>query len=490
MDNYHLVRGAFLKALAVIYIIAFASIAWQITGLVGTNGILPVASYLSAVYERFGFLGYWLVPTIFWFNTTDTLLQMIPWFGVILAILLLLGLDHPVLLLLLYATYLSLVSAGQDFMAFQWDILLLEAGFLAMFIKSPSNLVIRLFRWLLFRLMFLSGAVKLLSGDPSWWNLTALDYHFETQPLPTIIGWYAHQLPSWLHQFSTLLMFGIELIVPFFFFGPRQLRLAAAGATVLLQSLIFLTGNYTFFNPLTMALSLFLLDDASLRQFTPQKIRPVLTRLHHLNFARTDREQNQEFLLSTSKRFKGTVSLWAIRIVAMLIIFITSFQLLGFFGGGIPQPIRTGLTWLTPLRLVNTYGLFAVMTTSRPEIIIEGSVDGETWQEYEFKYKPGDLYRSPDWVAPYQPRLDWQMWFAALGDYRSNGWFVNLMTCLQQGSPEVLRLLAKNPFPTVPPRYLRAWLYTYHFTDPATLATTGRWWRREKIGLYFPQPGF
>jgi hypothetical protein len=168
---------------------------------------------------------------------------------------------------------------------------------------------------------------------------------------------------------------------------------------------------------------------------------------------------------------------------------MSGFQLWGFFGGSVPPPMRVALNWMAPLRLVNTYGLFAVMTTSRPEIIIEGSNDGETWQEYEFKYKPGDLSQPPGWVAPLQPRLDWQMWFAALGDYTGNGWFVNLMARLQQGSPEVLALLAKNPFPETPPKYVRAWLYLYHFTDPATLAATRAWWRREKAGLYFPQPG-
>jgi hypothetical protein len=264
-------------------------------------------------------------------------------------------------------------------------------------------------------------------------------------------------------------MFGVELVIPFLFFvaRPRWLRFGAAGATLLLQLLIFLTGNYTFFNLLTMALCLWLFDDALLARVVPQRL------INHL----------------TARRPPSAFALWAVRVVAGVIIFSSGFQLGGIFLGSLPQPVRIILNWVAPLRLVNTYGLFAVMTTTRPEIIIEGSDDGETWQEYEFKYKPGDLTRPPVWAAPYQPRLDWQLWFAALSDPASHPWFVNLLAGLQQGSPQVLALLGHNPFPDHPPRYLRAWLYTYRFTDPAALASDGTWWRREKVGLYFPVPG-
>ncbi len=488
MNENGLVRWLFIRGVGVIYFIAFASFGLQVMGLIGSNGILPASDFLQTVQERFGSRGYWLVPTIFWLDTSDTTLQMVPWVGAGLSLLLVswgvfqflgqpggfprrifLKSGESVILLLLYLVYLSLVSVGQDFMAFQWDILLLETGFLAIFIHTSSNVIIWLLRWLLFRLMFLSGAVKLLSGDPTWWNLTALDYYFETQPLPTVIGWYAHQLPEWFHWLSTLVMFFIELAVPFLFFAPRRLRFFAATATLLLQLLIFLTGNYTFFNMLAMALCLFLFDDASLRRVLPQRLAEKMT------------DSLATPIVSSSSR-------WATNILAVVIIFISGFQLLGIFLGIVPQPARVMMRWVAPFRVVNTYGLFAVMTTTRPEIIIEGSNDGQTWLEYEFKYKPGDVRQPPAWAVPHQPRLDWQMWFAALGDYTRNPWFVNLMIRLQQGSPEVLALLDKNPFPTAPPRYMRAWLYRYHFADITTLSIEGAWWRRERIGPYFPLP--
>jgi hypothetical protein len=418
-----------------------------------------------------GLRGYWLVPTLFWLNSSDIFLQLVPWTGAALSLLLLFGFGHWPVLLLLFLGYLSLVSAGQEFMAFQWDILLLETGFLAIFASVPSNLIIWLFRWLLFRLMFLSGAVKLLSGDPTWSNLTALNFHFETQPLPTTIGWYAHQLPAWFQRASTLLMFVIELGLPCLFFipRPRYLHFFAAAGTLLLQILIFLTGNYGFFNLLAMALCLFLFDDASLSRLLPQRLIGKIVG-------------------SSRQRQEGLGQRVIVKGLAVLIIFISSFQLLGVFLGYVPQPVRQVLRWFAPFHIVNTYGLFAVMTTSRPEIIVEGSNDGESWLEYEFVYKPGQVTRPPVWVAPHQPRLDWQMWFAALGDYRGNPWFVNFMQRLQQGSPEVLALLAGNPFPNAPPRYVRAWLYRYQFTGLTTLATEGAWWRREPAGLYFPLP--
>lgn len=466
-----LVRWFFLRALGLIYFIAFASFGLQITGLIGANGVLPVKDFLPAVQQTLGLRGYWLVPTLFWLNSSDIFLQLVPWTGAALSLLLLFGFGHWPVLLLLFLGYLSLVSAGQEFMAFQWDILLLETGFLAIFASVPSNLIIWLFRWLLFRLMFLSGAVKLLSGDPTWSTLTALNFHYETQPLPTIIGWYAHQLPAWFQQASTLAMFVIELALPFLFFipRPRYLRLFAAAGTLLLQIVIFLTGNYGFFNLLAIALCLFLFDDAGLGRLLPRRLLDKIPEIY-----RQRQEASWQRLM--------------VRGLAASIIFMSGFQLAGLFLGYVPPPVRLVMRWFAPFHIVNTYGLFAVMTTTRPEIIIEGSNDGESWLEYEFNYKPGETTRPPVWVAPHQPRLDWQMWFAALGDYRQNSWFINFMQRLQQGSPEVLALLAKNPFPAAPPRYLRAWLYKYQFTDLNTLRTEGVWWRRERIGLYFPLP--
>ena len=316
-------------------------------------------------------------------------------------------------------------------------------------------------RWLLFRLMFSSGLVKLLSGDALWHNLTALTVHYETQPLPTWIGWYAHQLPAWFQKFSCGVMFVIELGLPWLIFGTRKLRYVAAGAFAAFMILIALTGNYCFFNLLALALCVTLLDDSVLRRVVPKSLRgvpvPVSGGFH--------------------RYAKGAMNGLFVLVVAVVML-VTVMQLL--------PARRTGHHWprqilrdyyetyqaIAPFRTVNSYGLFAVMTPSRPEIIVEGSNDGVAWLPYEFKYKPGDLTRRPRFVEPFQPRLDWQMWFAALGNYEQNDWFIAFCAKLLKGAPEVLALLAKNPFPSAPPRYIRAMLYDYRFTNFATRRTS------------------
>jgi len=374
--------------------------------------------------------------------------------------MILIGVARRAALVAAFVLYLSLVSIGQSFLSFQWDFLLLEAGFLAIFLL-PVFPRIWLFRWLLFRLMFLSGTAKLLSHDPTWRNLTALEFHYQTQPLPTVFGWYFHQLPIGYQKASVVFLFFIELVVPFLMFAPRRVRLFAGAMTVALQALIFLTGNYAFFNLLTVALCLSLCDDALLRRFgrpKPARQRAPSTRLQRA-------------------------------VTAGLFLFImpaSGFELMEIFSGSVPRPAAAALNWIAPFGVVNTYGLFAVMTTSRPEIIVEGSNDGQTWLEYGFRYKPGDLKRAPVWVQPHQPRLDWQMWFAALNGYQSQPWFVNFMVRLLEGSPDVLTLLAVNPFPSSPPRFVRARLYDYQFTTLAERRATGNWWRREPQGEYFP----
>ena len=338
--------------------------------------------------------------------------------------------------------WLSLCSVGQDFFSFQWDILLSEAGFLAIF-ANAARVRIWLFRWLLFRLMFFSGAVKLLSGDATWRGFTALTYHYYTQPLPTPLAWYMQQLPVWFHKTSVGFVLAVELAVPFLFFAPRRVRHVAGWITIALQVLILLTGNYTFFNFLTIALCMWLFVEPE-----PD--------------CRTSREV--------------TVGLGA------LVGALSGLLCLQLFSVPLPPGGETALRVADPLRIVNSYGLFAMMTTTRPEIIVEGSDDGVTWLAYEFPYKPGNVDRPPPIVAPYQPRLDWQMWFAALGGYRNNRWFENFVLRLLQGEPSVLRLLSYNPFPKAPPRYIRARTYLYAFTRFGDRA----WWAREESGMYLP----
>lgn len=468
------VRYFFLRALALIYLAAFWSLNTQIMGLAGKNGIVPAEQFMGNVrayveQEHLGISRYFLEPTLCWFSTSNGFLRGLCVAGIIGSALLLAGIASPICLLALWLLYLSVTTVCGVFLQFQWDNLLLEAGFLAIFVgpfnwfsrpgkeRGPSLIIVWLFLWLLFRLMFQSGCVKLLSGDPLWRNLTALSVHYETQPLPTWIGWYAHQLPMWVHKTSCVLMFVIELAVPCLIFAPRRLRVWAFPPLVALQVFILLTGNYCFFNWLTIGLCLFLLDDKVLA-------RP-------LSSARA---------LSRRMALARNIGLGIVAAFIGLLSVIPVISMFGFQSW--PKAMVAVYQKAAPFRSVNSYGLFAVMTPSRPEIIVEGSNDRETWLRYEFKYKPGALDRRPGFVAPHQPRLDWQLWFAALSDYRANRWFVNFCLRLLQGQPEVLSLLKKNPFPNAPPKYVRAIVYDYRFTDWGSRD----WWRRELKGEYLP----
>ncbi len=454
--NYRIAAGLFAKALGIIYLIAFVSCGVQVNGLIGSNGILPVPVFLGAVWRQAGSSAFWDVPTVFWWAHTDFALQAVCWSGAVIAIAAALAKSHSIAqraaFAILFIFYLSLVSAGQIFMGYQWDYLLLETGFLAIFLV-PSLPRIWLFQWLLFRLVFESGVVKLTSHDATWSSLTALTYHYQTQPLPTPLAWYMAQLPLWFQKTSTVFVFAVELILPFMIFAPRRFKQAAAAGIVVLQLLILLTGNYTFFNWLTIALCLFLLDDRFFHN------RPVAT-----------------------PRANRYVSIALLVFVAV----ISGSQLLEMFSIAPPAPIRIVARQIAPFGLINQYGLFASMTTTRPEISVEGSNDATHWEPYLFPDKAGPLNRSPSWVAPYQPRLDWQMWFASLGDYHDNPWFTQFLLKLLQGSKPVLALLARDPFHGTPPKYIRAITYEYRFTDFATRRKTGDWWTREPTGTYFP----
>jgi predicted DCC family thiol-disulfide oxidoreductase YuxK len=451
-QSYGRVEWLFLRALALIYFIAFASLAAQITGLVGEQGLLPTGRFLSGARAALGSGAFWEFPGVFWIAHSDVFLHAVTWAGVLLSLLLLIGRVERTALVCLYVLYLSLTTIGQSFLAFQWDMLLLEAGFLAIFLGG-SKWIVFLFRWLLFRLMFLSGFAKLASHDHTWRDLTAMSYHYMTQPLPTPVAWFMHQLPLAFQRASTAFVLWTELAVPFLILGPRVWRRAAFFSLLALQCLIFLTGNYTFFNLLTIALCLFLLDDAMLAARLPLKTRTART---NPALAKT---------------------------VAATILLLSVIEMWGVLTRR-SGPLDFVIEKIAPFGIVNTYGLFATMTTERPEIIVQGSNDGREWLDYEFRYKPGDLRSGPRFVAPYQPRLDWQMWFAALSGYRSEPWFVNFMLRLLQGSPEVEALLAKNPFPATPPKYVRALLYDYSFTDWKERRETGDRWKRRARGIY------
>jgi predicted DCC family thiol-disulfide oxidoreductase YuxK len=492
--DYFLVRRVFLGCLGAIYLVAFLSLWVQITGLIGKNGVLPAADWMAQGRGAFDSNGigldrYRLLPTLCWFNASDGFLRFQCAAGATLAVLSIAGLAPPVCLFLMWLLYLSLATISREFLGFQWDNLLLEVGFLAIIFapcrpwprasrpRPPSRAVLWLLRLLLFKLMFLSGVVKLASHDETWRHLTALTLHYETQPLPNSIAWHAHQLPLWFQTSSCALMFVIELAVPFLIFTPRRPRMLGGAALAGLQVLILLTGNYTFFNWLTLALCLLLLDD-----FALARLLRLPPRQRAVNDAQTAPHSH-----ATPDRWRP----WRTAALAPLyltVLSVSAVQLWSPFGRlpGWLSPVAHVYQWLSPFRSINSYGLFAVMTKDRPEIIVEGSNDGREWNAYEFPHKPGDLQRRPAFVAPHQPRLDWQMWFAALGNVRQNPWFVNFCVRLLQGSPEVLALLEKNPFPDQPPKYIRARVYDYRFTSREERGRTGAWWKRELKGDYLP----
>jgi predicted DCC family thiol-disulfide oxidoreductase YuxK len=462
--RYELVSFLFLRLLGLIYLSAFVSFAVQAQGLIGSHGIQPLAEFVNNVAARFGPERFYLAPMVFWLNDSDAAIQAVCWAGAGLSLLLVVNVLPRLTLFLLFALYLSLVYAGQTFMTYQWDLFLLEMGFAALLMSFATMPGILLLRWLLFRFMFMSGVVKLLSLDPSWWNLSALSYHFLTQPLPTPLAWYAAQSPPGLLKFATGTMFVVELVLPFLIFAPRRLRFVAAFGFLLLESLIFLTGNYNRFNLQTMLLCLPLFDDAALRSILPSRLPRLLQPKPHVP--------------------RPAVTA-AVSAVAVLLVFCSLVRMDLRFGGSPPEFARTVDGWFSPLNMVSAYGLFSIMTTKRHEIVIEGSYDGVEWREYEFRYKPGDLMRAPPWNIPHQPRLDWQMWFAALDDPQRLRWFWRFLERLLENEPTVTALLASNPFADKPPLYVRAQFYDYTFADSEEKAK-GQWWNRQLLGQYFP----
>ena len=436
-------RGIMAMAL-----LAFGSLWLQAEALIGDNGVLPASDFLDAVRATFGAGGYWTVPTVLWLGIP---LHGAFAFGVLCAGVGLFGRFRTSAALGAYAAYLSILSAGQTFTAFQWDTFLVECLFAAAILARSPVAGIWVLRLLAFRFMFLSGAVKLLSGDPVWADLSALEYHFETQPLPTAFAWFAHQLPTPVLSSAVAATFAIELAVPLLIFSPRKLRAVAASAFVLLELVILITGNYNFFNLLTIVICLALLDDGFFQANKDPKPRP-----------------------------QRIGARWLAGAVIALGVCQTASAFVRF-----PNPAHL----VDPLRIVNRYGLFAVMTTERRELVIEGSLDGEIWREYAFPFKPGDVDRAPGWATPHQPRLDWQMWFAALTVPERAPWVYDFVFRLLAAEPAVLDWI-DSPFGREPPNFVRIISYRYEFAPPGKSAGTagatdvGRWWARSKPRLW------
>ncbi len=467
--SYVLTRGALLRGLGFVYAVAFFSLSNQLMGLIGSHGLLPASRYLDEL-RSFG-NGAPFEPTLFWFSSSDAALRAACDAGLVLSVIACAGFANSVVMAALWVLYTSFVNVGQVFYGYGWELLTLEAGFLAVFLappwdprgrrSPPPTAIVWLYRWLLFRVMFGAGLIK-LRGDPCWVHLTCLADHYETQPIPNPLSYYLHALPMWVHKAGALFNHFVELVVPWGLFGTRRIRHAAGVFTILFQVMLILSGNLSFLNWLTIVVALSAFDDGAFEELLPARAR-VAARIASL----------RDLTPTTARRYVVTG-------VTVVILMLSIFPAVNMIS---PDQRMNGS--FEPFHLVNTYGAFGSVEHERDEVVLEGTYDdpgspSARWLEYEFPCKPGDPKRRPCFVSPYHYRLDWQMWFAGLSNYRREPWIVKLVYELLRGNSTVLALLSKNPFPGRPPRYVRALLYRYEFTRNRK----DGWWKRTLVGEY------
>jgi hypothetical protein len=513
-SNRLIPRWLFLRALGFIYFSAFFSLVFQIRGLIGPAGILPANEYLQIVARSFGHVTrFWFAPTLLWFSGRPQMLVALCWVGMLASLLLVFNVWPRGMLLICFVCFLSFVSAGEDFSGYQSDGMLLEAGFIALFFappgfrplwgadQPPSRASLFLLQWEWFRIYFESGIAKLASGDPQWRHMTAMDEYYQNGPLPTWIGWYAQHLPHWFHVSTTYATLALELGLVWMLFLPRRLRIVCFVIATLWQLGVILTANYTFLNYLVLALGFLLLDDHVALTFLLRRWRKSFVD-HGDQTQRPDSHSDSRNVVPESSEtihseasaenrwdiFYSPLAVLKITLISVVlscIFYATAVQLLWMVFPTIPLP--TGpVAALDPFRIANRYGLFAVMTRGRYEIEFQGSQDGQVWVSYPFRFKPQDPSKPPGIYAPYQPRFDWNLWFASLGSWREYPIVPNTEVRLLANDPDVLALFAGNPFPGEPPREVRAVLWQYWFTTMAEKRAQGLWWRRQPMGLYAP----
>jgi len=475
--SYWLTRFLILRLLGLVYFVAFLSLAQQILPLIGKNGLLPTDLYLRQAgrYFKSSFNAFLQTPSLFWMNASDTFLVWMAWLGVVLSLLVLVGFANAILLAALWVLYLSFVHIGQDWYSYGWEIQLLETGFLAIFLcplldarpfprRPPPAPVIWLFRWLIFRIMLGAGLIK-IRGDSCWRDLTCLVYHYQTQPIPNPLSRTLYFMPLWFHKLGALWNHLNELLVPWFAFGPRRARHIAGCLLVSFQLILIVSGNLSFLNWLTIVPALACFDDSLLSRVMPRRL---------VQRAKEARESAQ---VSRSQKFLIPVLLLLVAVLSIspIVNLLSSHQVMN--------------TSFSPLHLVNTYGAFGSVGRERDEILFEGTDDAVVsdqtrWKEYEFNCKPGDPSRRPCIISPYHYRLDWQIWFAAMSSPDQYPWTLHFVWKLLHNDAGTLSLLANNPFPKEPPRYIRAELYRYQFAPRNN--PSGAWWERSPIGLWFP----
>jgi hypothetical protein len=511
-------RWLLLRALGCIYFSAFLSLVFQIRGLIGPEGILPANEYLQAVAHSLGYArGLWFAPTLLWLASGPHMLTALCWVGMGASLLLAVNAWPRGMLLICFVCFLSFVSAAQDFSGYQSDGMLLEAGFIALFFAPPglrpgfglasrvSRASLFLLQWEWFRIYFESGVAKIIGGDPEWRNFTAMDEYYQNGPLPTWIGWYMQHLPHWFHASTVFATLALELVLVWMLFLPRRWRVVCFFIVTPWQLGVILSANYTFLNYLVLTLGFLLLDDRFLLRLLPQRWKTFI-----VASAKTGTEDNptapdpygtdkvREMSAESGQAEQSRVQSWKgafrrlfrilklglIGTILSWIFYTTTVELFWMFSA-LPLPTAP-VEALEPFRIANRYGLFGIMTRGRYEIEFQGSDDGKTWVAYPFRYKPQDLHEPPGIYAPYQPRFDWNLWFASLGSWRDYPIVPNTEIRLLSNDSDVLNLFAKNPFPHEPPREVRAVIWQYWFTTMSEKRTQGLWWRRQFLGLYAP----
>lgn len=504
-------RWIFLRALAAIYFSAFFSLLFQIEGLIGPRGILPAERYLIAVRGELGLLRFWYVPSLFWlssfrFSSWPHITMAVTWIGLVASVAAFCNVWPRFTFFTCFICFMSFVTAAEEFSSYQSDSMLLEAGFIALFFapsgfwpgwgigRPTSRAALFLLQWEWFRIYFESGLVKLLSGDPEWRHFTAMDEYYQNGPLPTWIGWYVQHLPHWFQAGSVAATLAMELAVVWMLFLPRRARFVCFCIVTPWEIGVILTANYTFLNYLVLTLGFLLLDDQSIRWLVPARLREWLPPLFVAQqqdgaaAPRLNPAEGRELKPSTRRRATGAFRVAGVSVAAVLLCWIgyaTTAEMVRLLWPSAPLPAAP-IAALEPLRIANQYGLFAVMTRGRYEIEFQGSNDGQNWTPYLFRYKPQALNQAPGIYAPYQPRFEWNLWFASLGDWRQNNFVPLAEERLLENDSDVLSLFRGNPFAPSPPRYVKAVLWQYWFTSMEEKRRTGNWWRRELIGLYAP----
>jgi hypothetical protein len=478
-------RWVFLRAMGAIYFSAFLALVFQIRGMVGVKGILPAGEYLEKV-RTLGSLRIWYAPTVLWAGSGNHALMGMVWVGIVASVLVVVNVAPRISLAVCFVCFLSFIAVSQDFGQYQSDGMLLEAGFLSLFVApggwwpgwGRKSLAIRAAWWLLlwewFRIYFESGAVKLLSGDPTWRNLTAMYEYYQNGPLPTWVGWYLQHLPLWFHRATAGATLFMELVLVWMAFLPRRWRIACFCIVTVWQVVVIATANYAFLNYLVLVLAVLLLDDRALRRFVPARWRAGM-------------EKECERATAEIKPLKG-VSGMGVAVAAVMLTWIayaTTAEMMWMFWREAPLP-SSPVAALEPLRIANQYGLFATMTLHRYEIEFQGSDDGKMWTPYLFRFKPQDVNERPRIYAPYQPRFDWNLWFASLTTWQEAPIVPLTEERLLEGDKDVLALFRGDPFAAAPPKMVRAVLWQYWFSTPEEKQTQGVWWTRKLLGTYAP----